>query len=495
MNVVGEDGYVFNPNLGTYTRAVGWQQAGWGSGELAKKDQNFYQLQITIQNGVATGRSILHFHLSTNCNVSLVRDIPYPFSIQHNVSLGLLVSGSGMCYAYTAGGSDVLALGSSGWNNHALQWYNSQSGSSYPVPLNQGGFWVTKVGIPPPNAPAGTPLYLAPMFQTENQISGDLVYIPSDNSYVGSFGNNPYVGGNHYVRHFKAPQGTPSGTIPQAVNLGTDYWPAGDTAWSVWSNGDNVYMEKINPQVWSPLIENFKFDLSSHTLIPSNVSAVWGNDVASSPECYSIAGCTDPTAQNYDPTATVDDGSCIATVYGCTDPVALNYYPGANVDDGSCCYTSLVYDPACNCAVCVGAGCTDPTATNYDPLATPDDGSCTYPPPVNPCNDPWTNTPGLVQVCCDWCEENALIAGGLYGPPPVGCYDWMCDCCKPPIIKDFDLDLSDIPAAGESRAFTVTGENDAEFKLEIRDKDTGYYYNFVTNAFQATKAFLEGVIK
>ena len=49
-------------------------------------------------------------------------------------------------------------------------------------------------------------------------------------------------------------------------------------------------------------------------------------------------GCTDPTALNYDSTATVDDGSCIAIVYGCTDTSATNYYAGANVDDGSCTY-------------------------------------------------------------------------------------------------------------------------------------------------------------
>ena len=39
---------------------------------------------------------------------------------------------------------------------------------------------------------------------------------------------------------------------------------------------------------------------------------------------------------NYDSTATIDDGSCIAIVYGCTDSTAINYFPGANVDDGSC---------------------------------------------------------------------------------------------------------------------------------------------------------------
>ena len=79
--------------------------------------------------------------------------------------------------------------------------------------------------------------------------------------------------------------------------------------------------------------------------------------------CY-YAGCTDSTATNYDATACYDDGSCIATVYGCTDSTALNYYAGANTDDGTCCSVS---------------GCTDPCATNYNALACIDDASCILP--------------------------------------------------------------------------------------------------------------------
>ena len=75
-------------------------------------------------------------------------------------------------------------------------------------------------------------------------------------------------------------------------------------------------------------------------------------------------GCTDPSAGNYDPSATIDDGSCMFTpqpIAGCTDPSANNYNPGANFDDGSCDYSYQ--------------GCTDPTATNYDPNASiPCDG-------------------------------------------------------------------------------------------------------------------------
>ena len=61
-------------------------------------------------------------------------------------------------------------------------------------------------------------------------------------------------------------------------------------------------------------------------------------------------------------------------------------------------------------------------------------------------------------------------------------------------IIRFDLDFSDLPAISERRNFTIFGDQGAEFRLEIKDNTTGYYYNFVTNAFQATKAFLESVL-
>ena len=54
-----------------------------------------------------------------------------------------------------------------------------------------------------------------------------------------------------------------------------------------------------------------------------------------------VPGCTAPSATNFNPDATVDDGSCAypsAQVPGCTDPKATNYNPDATVDDGSCTY-------------------------------------------------------------------------------------------------------------------------------------------------------------
>jgi hypothetical protein len=52
--------------------------------------------------------------------------------------------------------------------------------------------------------------------------------------------------------------------------------------------------------------------------------------------CTYGLGCTDPTACNYDATATSDDGTCESTsCVGCADSAACNYN-GATIDDGSC---------------------------------------------------------------------------------------------------------------------------------------------------------------
>jgi hypothetical protein len=67
----------------------------------------------------------------------------------------------------------------------------------------------------------------------------------------------------------------------------------------------------------------------------STVSEVWGSCDA----CVPVLGCTDPTADNYDATATSDDGSCTYVgVLGCTDATASNYNDLATTDDGSCLY-------------------------------------------------------------------------------------------------------------------------------------------------------------
>lgn len=78
-----------------------------------------------------------------------------------------------------------------------------------------------------------------------------------------------------------------------------------------------------------------------------------------------VPGCTNPDADNYDASATDDDGSCILA--GCTDPEAQNYNEGATEDNGTCEF------------LIVGTqGCTYGDATNYDAGATLDDGTCEF---------------------------------------------------------------------------------------------------------------------
>ncbi len=108
-----------------------------------------------------------------------------------------------------------------------------------------------------------------------------------------------------------------------------------------------------------------------------------------------IEGCTDPLSCNYNPDATIDDGSCLTPVDnclacnetndglvlidddgdgvcnadevpGCTDPEALNYNPNATDDDGSCQFQGI-------------PGCTSPTACNFNPDATVENFSCLEP--------------------------------------------------------------------------------------------------------------------
>ena len=58
------------------------------------------------------------------------------------------------------------------------------------------------------------------------------------------------------------------------------------------------------------------------------------------------------------------------------------------------------------------------------------------------------------------------------------------------ILRSFNLDFSDLPAAGGKRLLTIKGEEGAEFYLEITNEDN-YYYNFTSDSFQVTKTVLE----
>ncbi len=76
-------------------------------------------------------------------------------------------------------------------------------------------------------------------------------------------------------------------------------------------------------------------------------------------------------------------------VLGCTDSSANNYNPSATEDDGSCTYD----DPPV-------LGCTDSSANNYNPSATEDDGSCSYDDPIE-------------------CEKGEVLVAGICYPEKI----------------------------------------------------------------------------
>ncbi len=187
-----------------------------------------------------------------------------------------------------------------------------------------------------------------------------------------------------------------------------------------------------------------------------------------------ILGCTDSTATNFNPAATIDDGSCVYSecdgteMHFITDngSMASGYYSIENTDgtvflDGALengftiyeeclndgCYTLnfsdvelsgpigngfftlwvgenigvndyiLAGDTAFNFIVGSGCdewlvGCTDPAAINYNPDAVFDDGSCEYPPAPNDlCEDAIFIEPGEYTIDNTQASQNEDIWG------------------------------------------------------------------------------------
>lgn len=162
-----------------------------------------------------------------------------------------------------------------------------------------------------------------------------------------------------------------------------------------------------------------------------------------------IPGCMNPLACNYNPLATVDDGSCILPgstcddgnpntindsigpncncvgaiiVPGCTDPLACNYNPLANQNNGTCIYPGAACDdgnpnttndsigPNCNCVGnLIVPGCMNPAACNYNPLATIDDGSCLFPGSLCDDNNPNTINDSINPDCN--CIGEVIVLG------------------------------------------------------------------------------------
>ena len=118
------------------------------------------------------------------------------------------------------------------------------------------------------------------------------------------------------------------------------------------------------------------------------------------PSCqtFTVEGCTDETAVNFDAAANTDDASCIPTIYGCTDISYVEFNPFATIDDASCTNKIVL-------------GCDDSSALNYNPFANTDDGSCE----------------AIIEGCTDASafnyDQTANVDNGLCFPIVEGCTD------------------------------------------------------------------------
>ncbi len=156
-------------------------------------------------------------------------------------------------------------------------------------------------------------------------------------------------------------------------------------------------------------------------------------------------GCTEPCAINYNPDATVDDGSCELPEepdVECWQTATFNdlsclwdVVGELPVIDDSCQYTDDSFDAAtcivvntpncppgtlldaenCQCVTEEIEGCTNPCAVNYDPNANVDDGSCIL--PEEPVNLECYEVVTFNNSTCTW-----DIISDVIGTPIVECW-------------------------------------------------------------------------
>ena len=134
-----------------------------------------------------------------------------------------------------------------------------------------------------------------------------------------------------------------------------------------------------------------------------------------------FCGCTDPTAVNFNASATVDDASCIFVDLGCADPAACNF-ENAVVDDGSCIYPDAVGLCGGTCAVDVD---NDGICDDEDDCigALDECGVCNGPGEIYACG-----CSDIPEENCN-CDGDVLDALGVCGGDCVGDVDGdgICD--------------------------------------------------------------------
>ncbi|MDA0946514.1 MAG: T9SS type A sorting domain-containing protein [Bacteroidetes bacterium] len=145
-----------------------------------------------------------------------------------------------------------------------------------------------------------------------------------------------------------------------------------------------------------------------------------------------VEGCTDPGAFNYNPSATLDDGSCIddCECEDMDDPVCAILFDGTlltfpNLCEAFCAQAFQIVGFG-DCDDLPVHGCTDPEALNYNPEADTDDGSCLYP---CECDDVYEPVCAYDYVTWNYVTFNNACEANCAG----AWIAWEGDCSEQPV--------------------------------------------------------------
>ena len=227
------------------------------------------------------------------------------------------------------------------------------------------------------------------------------------------------------------------------------------------------------------------------TAIENECGCVGGNTGLELDFCH---GCTDPAASNFDPEATVDDGSCEYIILGCTDPEACNFNPEANEDDGTCLYDDCAGECGGlafldDCAECVGG------STGLEPNWAMDCfGECFGEAFLDDCDVCAGGSTGLTpnadMDCNGVCfgtafEDECGCVGGDTGMEPGYCFG-----CTDPAAINYDPDATIDDGSCQYILLGCTDPEACNFNPEANEDDGSCLYDDCSGECGGT-AFLD----